>query len=77
MAEDIHKLQQELEALKALATGPSAGVKRLSINGRTVEYRDMADIELAIARKERELRIATGQLLRNPWRRTRIRQGWF
>jgi hypothetical protein len=77
MAEDIHKLQAELEALKALATGPSAGVKSMSISGRAVVYRDMADIELAIARKEREIKIATGQLLRNPWRRTRVRQGWF
>lgn len=77
MAENIHELELKLKALKALATGPSAGVKRLSVNGRTVEYRDMAEIDLAIARAERELLIATGQVPRRKWYSTRIRQRWF
>ena len=77
MGESIHEMEAKLEALEERRTGLSATVKSLTSNGKRVEYRDMSDIDLAIARLERKIRIAKGQMLRQPWRSTRIHQGWF
>jgi hypothetical protein len=77
MAQSIQQMEADLEVLKQKATGLSSVVKSYTANGKRVEYRDMPDIELAIARKEREIRIAKGLALRSPWRHSRIKQGWF
>lgn len=45
-------LQEQLAALKAAR---ATGEKRVTYNGKTVEYRDIAEIEQAIAAVEGEL----------------------
>jgi hypothetical protein len=53
----IPELQARLAALKAQR---DSAVARVSYDGRTVEYRDTAEIARAIAGLERELQAAQG-----------------
>lgn len=49
-------LEEQLAALKAAR---ATGEKRVTYNGKTVEYRDIAEIEQAIAAVEGELGAAS------------------
>lgn len=51
------ELATQLEALK---TARATGEKRVTYNGKTVEYREMGEIESAIASIQAELDAATG-----------------
>lgn len=49
-------LQEQLDALKAAR---ATGEKRVTYNGKTVEYRDISEIEKAIAAVEGEINAAS------------------
>ena len=72
MAEDFAEKQAWIDALRKLLYGRSAGVKRVSFQGRTVEYRDYAELRQALADAERDFLMATGQLPRARRTATRV-----
>ena len=52
----------ELRARReALATQRSSGVERVSYDGKTVEYRSLAEIDRAIEALDREIAFAEGR----------------
>jgi hypothetical protein len=54
----------ELRARRdALAAARSSGVARVSYDGRTVEYRSLAEIERAIEQLDRDIAAAEGRLM--------------
>ena len=53
--EDLHARREALQAARA------SGVARVSYDGKTVEYRSLAEIDRAIAALDREIAAAEGR----------------